>query len=36
MKKLSGIIALLIVMPIWYYLLYQVLVQITAKIATDA
>lgn len=31
MKKLSGIIALLIVMPIWYYLLHQILVRVQAS-----
>lgn len=30
MKKLNGIIALLLVLPIWYYLLYQILVRVNA------
>lgn len=31
MKKISGIIGPLLVMPIWYYLLYQILVRVQAS-----
>ena len=31
MKKLAGIIAIFITMPIWYYLLYQILVRVQAS-----
>lgn len=31
MKKLSGIIAIFITLPIWFYLLYQILVRVQAS-----
>lgn len=31
MKVVSGLITLFIVMPIWYYLLYQILVRVQAS-----
>ena len=31
MKKLSAVIGLLLVMPIWYYLFYQALVRVSAS-----
>ncbi len=31
MKKIAGILALFVTMPIWFYLLYQVLVRVNAS-----
>lgn len=31
MKAISGLLALLVSMPIWYYLLYQILVRVEAS-----
>lgn len=31
MKAISGVLGILIVMPIWYYLLYQILLRVHAS-----
>lgn len=31
MKTITGLIAIFITMPIWYYLLYQILVRVNAS-----